>query len=74
MAQTTKQRKRNDKVPLQKASASEIIAGLGITASEVRRASAAVAAARKRTGSSTLVVKKRTVSGKVQRLPKGSSR
>jgi hypothetical protein len=74
MAQTTKQRKRNDKVPLQKASASEIIAGLGITASEVRRARAAVAAVKKRPTSSTLVVKRRTVSGKVERLPKNSSR
>jgi hypothetical protein len=74
MAQTTRQRKRNDKVPLQKASASEIIAGLGITASEVRRARAAVAAAKRRPTSSALVGKRRAVSGKVQRLPKHSSR
>jgi len=47
MATNAKQKKRNGKVPLYKATAAEIIAGLGITATDMRYARAAIAAARK---------------------------
>jgi len=60
--------KRSRKLPLQKASASEIISALGIRPAEERRASAAVASAERmirRAGS-----EKKRLSGRVVRVRK----
>lgn len=60
--------KRSRKVPLQKASASEIISALGIRPAEERRAGAAVASAERMIRRSSS--EKKRVSGKIVRLRK----
>lgn len=71
MAKTTG-RKPSRKVPLEKASASEIISALGIRPVEERRATAAVAAA-ERIGHRRSAIERKRVSGKVVRITKRTS-
>jgi hypothetical protein len=69
MALKTSSTKKPQKVLLRKASASQIIAGLGISQAEQRRARAAVATAKRMIGRHNASDKKR-VSGKVATLRK----